>query len=479
MASFSDISILGSAKLTKSRSKPTMKPILKKTSHSEKNSLDLDRGWEEAIHYGNHGWGGSSGFGKPNSLRNYENRFGGGGGGGGGLGGGGAAGGGGLGINEAGATMVRGGKDVSFSLSATDLSGAGTGAGSRKYSHARSTSGTSVATSGSGHLGGIRSGSFVHPFQQIPRSSTPPLSYANSLTSFETSNLVRDYSPTITEDEDLDPQNSLKNYYSTQAYPSSLRRPSVASQPNSSQTDLTAPPPLRINTSQSNAATPATRLGRGMLTTSKSDLRLDALSPAQDSPVSSSVTVACAVAQSVTSPVSSVAPTLSPIRSSLEMNFRLRSRSELDTASRQEQIRRARREFEDKEAQKQALRDEKAARKRDAQVEREAQKFVKKQKQLAKSSGLASGRNSVSAEVRPSYSRKNTAGTNESLLDSEKLEFAARNYAATAPGAAPTAEDTQFDAPPRRIHSARRRTASAWTSFILWVRTKLFKAGRR
>ncbi|CAI4218534.1 unnamed protein product [Parascedosporium putredinis] len=278
---------------------------IKKTSHSEKNSLDLDRGWEEAIHYSNHGWGGTSGVAKPNSIRGSESQL--------------ARG---LGITEAGANGIRGGKD--------------------------------------------------------------------------------------------------------------------------------------------------------------SDLRLDALSATQESPISSSVT-GCTITQTLTSPVSSVAPTLSPIRSSLEMNFRIRSRSELDTASRQEQIRRARREFEIKEAQKQALRDEKAARRRDAEVEKEAQKFVRKQKQLAKSNGLASGRNSVSAEARPPYSRNNTAGTNELAVDPEKSEFAANNYASTAPGAVPVAEAAQIETQtqPRRSQTARRKTASAWTSFILWVRTKLFKAGRR
>lgn len=475
MASLSEYSTLGASKITKSRSKTTMKPILKKTSHSEKNSLELDRGWEDAIHYGNHGWGGGSSAARSTFLKYADGHTG--------------RAGGGLGLSEASGGGMRSGRDVSFSLSTTDLSSSCSG--TRKFAHARSTSGTShisVATSGSSHHhGGARNGSFVHPFQQTPRASTPPLSYANSLASFDNSNSQRDYSPTITEDDDLEPQNiGPRNYrttpYPAQAFSHSRRRPSAAGQPTSSQSELTGPPSLKINTGQ---ATPtASRLSRSILTTSRSDLRLDILSPTQDSPAASTVT-ACATSQSITSPQlltspsSSVAPSLSPIRSSLEMNFRLRSRSELDTVSRQEQIRKARREFEDKEAMKQAIRDEKAARKRDAQVEREAQKFVKKQKQLAKANGLASGRDSVSFDVRPSYSRKNTGATNDLVLDTEKLEFAASNYAATEPGLAPTAEDTPVGSPPRRIQSAKRKTASAWTSFILWVRTKLFKAGRR
>ncbi|SPO02395.1 uncharacterized protein DNG_05068 [Cephalotrichum gorgonifer] len=462
-----------------------MKPILKKTSHSEKNSLDLDRGWEDAIHYGNHGWGASGGsagakaspFTRPNDS--FSGR----------IGAGAGTGAGGLGLYE----PSRGGKDVSFSLSATDLN-SGTSYGSRKYSHTRSASGTShvsVATSASGPRAG---GTFVHPFQQTPRASTPPLSYANSLASLDISNShARDYSPTITEgDDDLDPHNlSLRNFA---PQPPSLRRPSLASQRSDSQTDLPSTSgPLRVNTGLSNT----TRLGQA----SRSDLRLNILSSTNiDSPTAASIaattnatpttTTAATAAPSqslaspqfITSPTSSVAPSslTSPIRSSLEMNFRLRSRSELDTAARQAQIREARRQFEDKEALKQAARDEKAARRRDTAVEREAQKIAKRQKH-----SISGGRNSTSNKscsmdmMRPSYSRRDTANTVSDLAsDGEKI-------GGYPPGAeVPGGEyedgrdyENELESP-RRVRSAKRRTASAWTSFILWLRTKLLKAGR-
>src|SRR5436190_19053340 len=103
-------------------SKPTskIKPVLRKLTQSEKNSLDLNR---PAIEQG---FGISSDYGTP-------------------------------------------------SYSALDVSFQST----RRGYHNRSASGTSqfsTNTAGSGH----RNGSFVHPFQQTPRPYTPPLaaSYA-------------------------------------------------------------------------------------------------------------------------------------------------------------------------------------------------------------------------------------------------------------------------------------------------------------
>ena len=439
MSSFTDLSTLApTSRVTKTRSKAAMKPILKKASHSEKNSLDLDRGWEDAIHYGNHGWGNSG----KKSSDSFAGRVS-------------AAGG--LGLYEGRS------KDVSFTLSATDLNNgpASSAYGTRKYSHTRSASGTShvsVATSGSG----ARGGTFIHPFQQTPRSSTPPLSYANSLASVDAGTHVRDYSPTITEgDDDVEMEGGqLRNYHTTpyaQAHPSSLRRSSLASQRTSSQTDLNTAGQLRVNTVRANTA-PTTRL-RG----SRSDLRLDRLTT--DSPVSS--TAPAQAHTLVTSPTSpSVAPSLSPLRSSLEMNFRLRSRSEVDTAARQAQIREARRQFEDKEATKQAARDEKAARRRDAEA-------VKRERR-ARRSGVGEGR--------PEVGRRDTGGSTTAAGAGAEKEFVAWGYEDAVGGARPEgrgAEEEEEEEEGGRKVSTRRRTASVWTSFILWVRTKLLKAGRR
>jgi hypothetical protein len=117
-----------------------VKPILRKLTQSEKNSLDLDRPAAE-----------------QDAFRNYEYGTG----------------------------------RLSYDPA---LSQAG-----RRGDHNRSTSGTSqfsTATSTSGH----RAGSFVHPFQQTPRPYTPPQqasSYQNSLRESEHSD-----SPERTEDEE-------------------------------------------------------------------------------------------------------------------------------------------------------------------------------------------------------------------------------------------------------------------------------------
>jgi hypothetical protein len=122
------------------KTRTNLKPILRKLTQSEKNSLDLDR---------------------PAAEQD------------------------GLGIFDYG-TGSRSAHDVAFNHT------------TRRGYHNRSTSGTSqfsTATTGSGP----RTGSFVHPFQQTPRPYTPPIaaSYQNSLRESEHSN-----SPVLDEDED-------------------------------------------------------------------------------------------------------------------------------------------------------------------------------------------------------------------------------------------------------------------------------------
>ncbi|TVY44941.1 hypothetical protein LOCC1_G005909 [Lachnellula occidentalis] len=144
---------------TTSKTRTKVKPILRKLTQSEKNSLDLDR---PAAEQDGFGYGGGSG----------------------GVGAGGGAG----GIYEYGQASRSSHDVVSYHTAA---------ARSRGY-HNRSTSGTSqfsTATTGSGH----RAGSFVHPFQQTPRPYTPPLGapYQNSLREDEPP-----HSPPLNEDDD-------------------------------------------------------------------------------------------------------------------------------------------------------------------------------------------------------------------------------------------------------------------------------------
>ncbi|KXH55914.1 hypothetical protein CSAL01_05595 [Colletotrichum salicis] len=481
MTSYTDVT--GAAvpgKLSKSRSKPVVKPILKKLSHSEKNSLDLDRGWDEQQtmfgNYGNSLGGGSLG-------REREGSF--------------------------------GGRDVSFSISATELHHSGSiNNGRSKFSHARSTSGTShvsVATSGSGQ----RNGSFVHPFQQTPRTSTPPLSYANSLASIEHANsnsntnisaaipAPRDYSPTITEDDDdLLEQHYLhhrSNYHpplptssaipvtsnpSSSSYP---RRPSLASR-TSSLSDInnhTGPPSLRINTSRTNSNTTSSRL---VHVSSHSDINISAGRLSESAAPSSTAPVL--------SPLSSASPStsvtaMSPLRTSIE-GFRLRSRSELDSNYHQERIRQERRRWEEKERAKSEKKDKKDMRDRERADVKEAMRYEREQHQMMKreakeaarkQSFSHSTRNSSSDIIRPSISRKKTGpDAKKATTDAEKLAigaqgnvgFASRNYESTDQGQAPVADELMFEGP-RRSQTAKRKTQGAWTSFVLWFRTRILR----
>lgn len=369
-----------------------VKPILKKLSCSEKNSLDLDRGWDEQPQMAE--WSGGDGAYGGGTF--YHPTMGAG----------------------------KSARDISFEISGRgSLSLAREGAASstaRKtfQVHGRSTSGNShhsVATNGSG---GVRIGTFVHPFQQLPRTSTstPPLTYANSMASLDNGTAQhRDYSPTITENEDdgdvhgasqsLSGRTSshfhLNQHYSaTHAQPApahGIRRPSLASQRTSSLTDITSAitsstPNLRLNTTgRSTPTLPASRLAP-----SKSDLHLNLSS--LDSPTGSTRTGSTPVlkssktAPSIVSPSSSSTP-MSPLRTSLEaMGIpRLRSHSEVDTAARQEHIRKARRKFEERERAKNEKYDLEQVRKRNRKETKEATRIEKERQDWYKATGVSNG----------------------------------------------------------------------------------------
>ncbi|KAK3329087.1 hypothetical protein B0H66DRAFT_466680 [Apodospora peruviana] len=497
MASYAGQSGVGGTigKITKTRGKvKVVKPILKKLSHSEKNSLDLDRGWEEQ------------------SVEQLDND-------------GFLAGDGGSGAGSgAGAGTIVGG-------------GAGGSSSSRgKFQHGRSAS---QASTGSGPRG-----AFVHPFQQMPRTATPPLSrsYANSLASFD--NGPRDYSPTITETEDDAPTqpnsqsrhvihgNSSNSIHHNPPNLSqqNLRRPSLASQRTSSFSDIAVPVALpRVNTGLSSGAArgaSSSRLAHGIATASHSDLHLNlSLSGGLDSPTGS---LGGTLPQpSLASPTSSVsAAPMSPLRSSLDATSfpRLRSRSELDSAARAESIRTARRKFEERERAKEEKYDREMIKKRERRDTKEASRI---EREAAARKGSMSG----SEAVRPSASRKTTPtdisipsvrtcrsggpatgantpsrhdttaatsfwnspvssapgtrrNTNDGLgsyTGEKEVGFAARKYESVPPSQTLPAfgigvDDVRFEpSRPRRSSTAKRKTQGYWQGFVLWLRTKLLR----
>ncbi|KAI0007599.1 hypothetical protein F4779DRAFT_495764 [Xylariaceae sp. FL0662B] len=494
-----------SNKISKPKNKTVVKPILKKLSQSEKSSLDLDRGWaDQDEQYRNDIWGGEA------SFSTYEQPIG----------------------------ARRSTKETNLTFNEVVTT--------RRYNHSRSISGAShisVATSSNSSSGHRQAGTtFVHPFQQIPRTSTPPL-YSNSLTSIGDS---RDYSPTITEDDDTDNNNVNANvdvdvnpahthshnslhihlhqnpqshshlhqhhhnrnhnhkpinpHSHSQPSLTTLSRPALAtSQRTSSFSDVNnaRTPSLRINTSRAVSTTP-TQSPRLVNIPSRSNLHVDR---ALESPTSPITNIG---SNHISSPTSSVAP-MSPLRSSLDSaGFRLRSKSDLDTATRADHLREARRKFElrekakdEKFAREQIKRRERADNKRAHELEKQAAAIHKEQlaakarqdaieleeaiargKQARKISMQSSGRPSV-AMSRPSTSRKNTAtsplGDTEKFMSSNYDSMGSR-YPPSFGNEAGGASDVHFRSFKRR-NTAKKKTQSAWTSFILWLRTRLLRAG--
>lgn len=498
-----------SKKITKSRSK-MVTPILKKViPQSPKNSLDLDRGWDD---------------------QTADFRTG--------------------GIYESESTsMSPSARDVTFPVTPWEPSGYSSsgvvgGVSGRvtpvggiestaaaaaaaaptvaprssinlrrgRFQHARTSSGHShvsiTTTSGSCHRPGA---SFVHPFQQMPRTNTPPLTYANSFTSFERDSMPRDYSPTVITENDDDEQLALHSstslthqplsshlhraYHTNNSHSTiSLRRQSFASQRTSSLTDLNnnvnvVSAPLRVNTAPIRRSHPAAPTSTPRVTStststtthgdlntsfSQSDLQLESNPP--DSP-RQSLTLA--------SPTTSVAP-MSPVRSSFEGAFRLRSRSEIDTGARREDIREARRKFEEKERAKQ-----------EKYESDQRRKMERKDSKLEKTNSII-GRPSFSRKRTPPMTAANTNNNNSRPAKSVELlrpdtidekvgqrpgsAFMSSNYESTeggeVPSFGPDVADVRFETP-KRASGAKRRTQSYWTSFMLWLRTRLLKMGRR
>lgn len=420
------------------------------------------------------------------------------------------------------------GKDTSLTFSEV--------VGPRRYNHSRSISGTShisVATSSSSGPRHPAGAPFVHPFQQTPRTSTPPLSYANSQTSFVdiTEDDGTSHNTSLDSANAHGPSNGLHihpvNPHSHSQPSLSVRRPSLASsQRTSSFSDVnnahstsphpSHPPPLRINTTRSVSATPA-QSSRLANVASQSDLHLDSMLDSMlESPVSPSPSNP--PSNHIGSPASPAAA-MSPFRASFDTaGFpRLRAKSDLDTATRAEHLREARRKFElrekakeEKYAREEIKRRERADNKRALEIEKqekhaaalhkemmaaqaraessEIREAMARGKHNRKFSGTSSGRPSLAMSrtsiSRPGTSRKNAPSplAEGGLEEAEK--FASSNYDSLDARSPPAfgheaggAEEVIFKTPGRK-NTAKKKTQSTWTMFILWLRTKLLRVSK-
>lgn len=350
-----------------------VKPILRKLTQSEKNSLDLDRPAAEQDGVGLYDYGGGR-------LSHDTTAFG--------------------------------------------------QAGRRGY-HIRSTSGTSqfsTATSTSG----TRTGSFVHPFQQTPRPYTPPQlasSYQNSLRESDDSN-----SPDPTEDEEQ------QQYTSRRTSNPSTATPSLSTAATAPPARPGLQPHLRIQTNKQSS--------RGALSTSHTShqTHLSPLSPVE-----------------ITSSIDTMTPS-SALRSSFDANFRLRSRSEVDPRDRATLVQEARRKFMEKEQAKEEKAAREEIRQREKRNQKEAQKIERSHRQSSASDATRSKRSKSDLTMQS----EKQGGGNEGL-------FAHQGDETGGAGAEAFPTDEQQRRSYSATNNAKKKTHSAWTKLMMWIRTRFIR----
>ncbi|KAG5922620.1 hypothetical protein E4U42_005415 [Claviceps africana] len=476
------------SKLSKSRSRTVVKPILRKLhSHTDRgSSLDLDRGWDDQP---SPGLAAGSDFGPYDSDASYHY------------------------LAPAAASMRSGRDSVGYAAGALSMTAAASEGARAKYSHVRSTSGNSHASSIATTTSGRNGGSFVHPFQQTPQTSTPPLlSYANSRASLDNA-FAPGYSPTITEDDDdvddIEPysfHSTISAHSALSSYSASTTpRPAVYQSAYFQHPNHRRPSAVGHRTSSLSDGNQATRssvtrctpaharpLGTASVNQSRSEVDSSALfSLAADSSLSSTSPLAGTVAATALSAsqtnVTSGSPSpMSPLRHSLDMGaFRLRSRSEVDTSTQQEQVLEARRKFEAKERAKEEKYAREQHRKRERAESKETHRLEKTQSRLRHGSA---GHGSVSSSIRSSgtdiritpAARKHNAQYDDAR---EKIDFASHGYESTHDRqSTPIRADDVCFSSSKRVRTARtakHKTAGVWTAFVLWLRTRLLKLGRR
>jgi hypothetical protein len=170
----------------------------------------------------------------------------------------------------------------------------------------------------------------------------------------------------------------------------------------------------------------------------------------------------------LSSDIISPADTMSPasaIRSSIDKGYRIRSNSQVDTRSRAESIREARRKFEEKELakeQKAHLAEVKAI---ERQNLREAKQMEKGQRKSSFSDTITRSKRSKS-----------------DLTAQEKGDtFLGRDYNSVPVLSPPVTTEDNFG-PPRRSRTGasttKKKTQSAWTQFMLWLRTRFLRMSK-
>ncbi len=161
---------------------------------------------------------------------------------------------------------------------------------------------------------------------------------------------------------------------------------------------------------------------------------------------------------------------MSPIslRASLDRGFRLRSRSDTQPIHR-ESLSEARRKFHEKELAK----EEKAAREEIKALEKRQQKEAKMiERSHRRSSASDAGRSKRSKSDLTSLGEKSEA---DGFMGREYGSVPPYGYGYAGQGQMPTDLDEEGFEAPRRGGSAKRKTHSAWTKFVMWLRTRFLR----
>jgi len=146
----------------------------------------------------------------------------------------------------------------------------------------------------------------------------------------------------------------------------------------------------------------------------------------------------------------------------MDRGFRIRSRSDTPNVH-IETVQEARRKFQERELAK----EEKAARE-------EVRALEKRQQREAMKIERGHRRSSASDRTRAKRSRSDLTSLGE-----KGEPFIAREYSSTGQGQNPVAGGGETFNQPRRSGTAKRKTHSTWTKFMMWLRTRILRMSKK
>lgn len=154
---------------------------------------------------------------------------------------------------------------------------------------------------------------------------------------------------------------------------------------------------------------------------------------------------------------------MSPIsvRSSFDRIPRIRSRSDLSTISHADAVRQARRQFQEKEAAK----DRKHAQDEIRAMEKQTARDEKKHGRKSTATSIGGRSKRSRSDLTQNEKTAGLVGTDYNSTSRRPLPF--------------HADSTGSGREHRAAQSAKKKTHNLWTEFVLWMRTKLFKIGRK